>query len=68
MKHNSAAQVNQLVNEYLSKVKEINNQIVSVTQKKEAIESKMKQEVDDDALKQLQAEHGKLIKEYQGII
>ena len=68
MRQNSAAQVNLLVNEYLSKVKEINNQIVHVTQQKEAIESKMRQEVDDETLKALQDEHNKLIKEYQEII
>ena len=39
-----------------------------MTQAKEAIESKMRTEVDDNALKQLQTEHGNLIKEYQGII
>jgi len=49
-------------------VREKNQEIVRLTQKKEEIESKMLPEVKDNELKMLQKEHSALISEYEDII
>lgn len=68
MRQSSEKSINKQVQTYLEQVKEKNKQIVSLTQKKEKIESTMLKEVSETELKNLQSEHSKLITEYEEII
>ena len=52
----------------MQQIREMNKDIVQVTQEKEEIESKMLQEVNDAELQNLQSEHSALIKDYEQII
>ena len=52
----------------MQQIRDKNQQIVHLTQKKEEIESKMLQEVSDDQLRELQKVHSELISEYEDII
>jgi hypothetical protein len=64
----SDATVTKKVAEFLQQIKDKNEEIVEISEAKEHIESKMRTKVNDGELQQLQREHSKLIKEYEGII
>lgn len=68
MRQASEESVNTQVQKYLQKVRDQNKDIVIVTQAKEEIESKMKNDVNEQELKDLQQQHSALIKEYESII
>ena len=68
MRQASEQSVNKQVQKYLQKVRDQNKDIVIVTQAKEEIESKMKNDVNEQELKELQEQHSALIKEYESII
>ena len=68
MRQASDESINQQVQKYSEMVRDKNHQIISLTQKKEEVESKMKQGVSDADLKDLQSEHASLIKQYEEII
>jgi hypothetical protein len=68
MRQASEESVNTQVQKYLQKVRDQNKEIVIVTQAKEEIESKMKNDVNEQELKDLQQQHSALIKEYESII
>lgn len=68
MRQASEESVNTQVQKYLQKVRDQNKDIVIVTQAKEEIESKMKNDVNEQELKNLQQQHSALIKEYESII
>ena len=68
MRQASDESINKQVQKYLQKVRDQNKDIVIVTQAKEEIESKMKEDVNEDDLKELQKQHSALIKDYESII
>lgn len=53
---------------YLQQVRDKNSTIVDLTKRKEEIESKMRLEVKDSELQELQKVHASLIREYEDII
>lgn len=68
MRQASEQSINKQVQKYLQKVRDQNKDIVIVTKAKEEIESKMKNDVNEQELRELQEQHSALIKEYENII
>jgi hypothetical protein len=68
MKQASDESINDQVQKNIQRIRDINKQIVELTQKKEEIESRMRKEVNERDLKELQDQHSKLIKQYEEII
>lgn len=68
VRESSDQSINSQVQKYLQQVRDKNRYIVSLTQKKEEIESKMLGDVNEDDLRILQQEHSELIREYEEII
>lgn len=68
MRQASDESINQQVQKYSQHVRDKNEQITQLTQRKEEIESKMQQNVSEADLKALQGEHHTLISQYEEII
>jgi len=68
MQQVSDESINTRVQVNMQEIRDKNRQIVELTQTREHIESKMLQEVKEDELTELQAEHNELISTYEEII
>jgi hypothetical protein len=68
MRQSSEQSITKMVQKYMQQIRDMNQQIVVLTQEKEEIESKLLLEVPDSALNSLVQEHSALINEYEEII